>query len=350
MSELETPDRRESRPGRQLIWMLVGFIATFFAVDQLIASVRLPETVWSAGSPLRLLEDYQHAEGRANVFFLGCSYTAFGVDPETIDAEAQRLGADVHSMNFGFGGALTVADTRLFELLLASGRPLPKVVYYELSPGMLNRRIPSLRYTVGQIGGWREAALLWSLSPADRSEAVLSQMLAGHSRWNSIRTLVECAREGAPVFATKFRRSDRGHLAWSCPPPARSALVAQRVAERTTYWGKYVIDDFAIDAVLRFDALARAHGITVRYFEMPMSEAWRQVISEDIRGAYAGALARLEAAGLAAPWRCPPGLVTEDDYFDADHLLAGGARKVSQALASDVARVFLSAPDAPTDR
>ncbi|HRX84655.1 MAG TPA: hypothetical protein P5572_06500 [Phycisphaerae bacterium] len=319
--------------------MVVGFLATFILVDRLIARVQFPDTIYNTQSPARALADYEHQPGTADVVFLGCSYTAFGINPDVVDAEAQRRGVAIRSFNLGYGGALTVANTRLVELLLESDH-LPKVIYYELSPAMLNRRVPSLRYAVGQIGGWREAALLWRLSPNDRAIAVLSQTLAGYHQWNTIHKIVECMREGAPIFRPKFARAASGYMTWTAGAADRDIRVSRKIEDRDHYWGNYVVDDFALEAVFRLERMAAAHGIEVRYFEMPMSTAWQQVLRDDVRSGYAEALAKLRAGGCSALWRCPSGLVDDSDYFDADHLLPSGAEKVSRAIAADVARCF----------
>jgi len=322
-------------PRVRLVPLLVGFVATFLLGDRLIAVVRMPETTANTKAPARMLAEYRELAPPADVVIVGCSYTAFGIDPEVVDAEARRLGEEVRSVNLGFGGAVSLTSTRLCELLFADGRA-PRVIYYELSPGILNTRLPSLRYGVGQIGGWREAALLWRVSPEDRSTAILSQTLAGFDQWNDIRALVECLREGAPLFRPKYRRSERGWLAWTAGDGAREETIAREVAKRNGYWGEYAVDDFAMDALARVVGLATEHGSQVRFFEMPMSRAWSQVLRADVERTYAAALNEMRAAGLGEIWRAPAGLIDDADFFDADHLLPGGAEKFSRALARDL--------------
>jgi hypothetical protein len=323
---------------RRLLGLAAGFVVTFLAGDRLIAMVRLPEMTSNTKAPARMLVEHAAMSPAADVVFVGCSYTAFGIDPETVDAEARRQGVELHSLNCGFGGAITLTSTRLCELLLAAPQP-PQVIYYELSPGILNTRLPSLRYGVGQVGGWREAAVLWQVSPQDRATAVLSQALSGFYQWNDIRALVECAREGAPLFRPRYERSPRGWLAWTGGEADRAATIAREVARRDGYWGEYNIDDFALAAIVRAAALARAAGVKLRFYEMPMSGAWARVTRDDVEREYSVALATLQAAGCAVPWRCPPGWLSDADFFDADHLTAAGAGKFSEAIAQDVVRL-----------
>jgi len=319
--------------------LLAGFLTTFLVVDRLIARVELPELVSNTKAPARMLADWARNARPVDVVFVGSSYTAFGINPETVDAEAARQGVSVHSLNLGFGGAITLTCTRLCELLLDSEHP-PRVIYCELSPGILNTRRPSLRYGVEQIGGLREAAVLWRHAPQERATAILSQLLSGFDRWNDIRALVECAREGAPLFNPKYHRTDRGWLAWCFGDEERAATIAREVSKRDGYWGSYQVDDFALDAVRRLIELADARGAVVRFFEMPMSGDWQRVLRADVHAGYAAALNELRALDGVEVWTCPRGLMVDEDFFDADHLLPVGAEKLSRAVAQDLVELL----------
>lgn len=321
---------------RPRLWVvLVGFAATFVLGDRLIAMVTLPDTTSNTKAPVRMLEGYTAMSPPADVVFVGCSYTAFGIDPAIVDASAAAAGVPVRSLNLGYGGAVSLTSTRLCELMLNSDHP-PRVIYYELNPGILNSRLPSLRYGVEQIAGPHEARVLWSVSPADRTTAVLSQTLAGFHQWNDIHAIVNCVLHGAPLYRPKYERSDRGWLEWQGGRDNRDRTITKEIAKRDVYWGDFRVEDFALDAVRRVAALAEERGVIVRFFELPMASEWRYVIRDDVRSKYEAALAELQSPDWPGLWQCPEGLVSDEDYFDSDHLMPQGAEKVSRVIADDL--------------
>jgi hypothetical protein len=324
-----------TRTHHRLGGLLIGFAVTFLAADQLLARLRLPETPASTKAPKRMLADYAAQSPSIDVVFVGCSYTAFGIDPEAVDAAAAEQGLRIRSMNLGFGGAEALTSARLCELLLAGPQP-PRVIYFELSPGILNARAPSLRYGVGQIGGPREARVLWEVSPRDRWTAVWSQVFACFHQWNEIEALMTCLRTGAPLNRPKYRRTPRGWLAWTAGVARRDATIAEEIAKRDAYWGEFAVADYALEAIVRVAELAKSQGVTLRFFEMPMSSDWTRVIRPDVAERYAAALQRLHRSGLEGPWVCPTGLIPDEEFFDSDHLVPAGAARMSRAIAEDL--------------
>jgi len=337
-----------SNPRTHLAWLLVGFMVTFLAGDRILAMLDMPNTVANTKAPARMLARYPDQNPPADVVFLGCSYTSFGIDPETVDATARDLGVNVRSLNLGFGGAISLTNTRLCELWLERN-PETRVIYYELSPGILNTRVPSLRYGVGQIGGPREAAVLWHESPRDRSTAILSQTLVGFHQWNDIRAITECLREGAPLYRPKYERSPQGWLAWQAGDVKRDATIAKEIAKRDVYWGPFEIKDYALDAVDRLLELAAEHDVQVRFFEMRMASEWARITRPDVEQKYAAAIAELRKRhGDAIDiMRAPEGLIGDEDYFDADHMMPSGARKFSRVLAADLVTILRGQNDSP---
>ncbi len=335
----------ERRVRNYLLGAGLGFLATVVLLDRVIAELPLPDMPQNVKAPRRMLAQQEAMDPPPDVVFLGCSYASFGIDPETVEAVAADAGVPVRSLNMAAGGAMAFTNARMCRLILEQPHP-PKVIYFELSPGLLNSRWPSLREGVRRLGGLYEAAVLWDARPASRSVATLSITFAGYHQWSDIRRIVACVRDGAPINRTKYRTTDLGWQEWLAGLTRRTDLVAMRAATRDVYWGDFQIDEFSIDAVREVWRLGVERGVIVRFFEMPMSSDWDQVCTPEIRRRYGEVMAQLRAEGMPEPWRAPADLVTDDDFFDPDHLTSWGAQKVSRAIGQDLA-ALLGAPQAP---
>ncbi len=315
--------------------LALGFIVTSVAIDRIIAAVRLPDVPGTINGPARRIQALADLDRDPDVVFVGCSYSAFGINPAVADEECGRRGSPQFSFNLSSGGTVALTQTRVCEEALASAHA-PKVICYELSPGILNSRETSLVYGVRSIGGLREASILWREEPDYRSDAVLAAAFAGSNQWSDIRTAVAATLQGARLDQTKYCTSPAGWMEWLGGRDRREAAIQHAIAWRHYYWGEYRIDDFMLDAVRRAMQLAREANAQIMFYEVPMSTAWERIIDDSIRARYDAAIEQLVSEGMPRPWSPPAGLFDDGDFFDADHMMPSGAEKFSRAIAAPI--------------
>ena len=325
-----------------MLGILAGFVLTLTVGDLLLGRAKLPRVYGSPNGALRKYESYEQAATRADVVFIGCSYTLHGISPRALDAELERLlGRPVRSYNLSSSANSLLTEYLLVRRLLERGQPLPKVVYLGISEQSSNACNYSwMANGLRALGDARDLPLAWAGGPGLGIDCLMAAMSATYHEWSDYRIITEKLVTASPLVPPEKTRTDeRGWAEWTGGDHARTSLVA---IEGTSGWYANQSPRFETGnpndlALRRALTELRAAGVNVRLLRMPLSRVVDKAILPEVAEAYEKFLRRVSETMDVHIVQVPRDLVTEEHFFDPLHLGAEGAERVSRWLAADVA-------------
>ncbi len=327
---------------------LAGFILLFFAGDWAIAKLRLPHLIGSTNIARRKWEMLRDQGVAPNVVILGSSFEEFGVNPTVLsEAAAEQFGREVTSMNLA-APASSLNTQYLVVRKLLEGSARPELVYMGITPYAADSgRERWIRNGLTALADHRDLCDCWPMDWSMFCETLTASMFRSYFQWNDLRLIVRNVVLATPWgddLATAPSalgwREQSGKLRAQRTTPRGAGT--ERTSERYFAPAPWRFDSNNINGRRVRDAIAalRLNGVTVRLLELPHASI-SLIESDPRKNLYYRAFVDALVAETGVALVCPPeGLLVDEDYVDAGHLLPSGAAKLSRWLASDVTKAL----------
>jgi hypothetical protein len=329
------------RPGACFGWGLLGFalfqIGLAVAVEHRLPGVRDPEY---ADKLERLRKCTVDAPGRPLVLMLGSSRTIVGFEAGRLSGSSTVPGPVV--FNFGLTGGCSFLELICFQRLLAAGIR-PDLLLIEVLPAALNQLDDRPLEEVWLSGTRLRTAELSLLDPYHSDPTRLLR------HWCESRCL-PCAWRGRELQQALrldiHRKGSDGRTdqidshGWRCGFPNGMTPEERRRETECTRWqyegvfGDFHLAEGAAGALCELlERCSRAHIPTILVL-MPEGTEFRSWYTPAMRAgidAYLERLSRTHQVPLidARTW------IADDDFQDAHHLIAEGARVFTDRLARE---------------
>ncbi len=333
---------------RHLAVLLAGFVSTFLAGDYVLSMVRLPHVDGSTNQirwKWDLLADIDRVP---DVVFMGCSFELCGIAPGVVEASTTRMtGEPVRSLNLAASASSHVTEYLLARRMVESGR-LPRIAYIGVTPSAADVSLYTwLRGGLRAFGELRDIPLASRGDARLLAETATASAFRSYHQWNDVRIIAKRLVIGAPILSpTELRVDDQGWAEWLGPMADRVDSPADHDAPRDVRLrdpARIRIDNINGIAARRMIDMLRREGVEIRLIELPITSAADPTANPRYNLSYQEFLRDLVSETGAIVVRPPDGLLSDDDYFDHDHLGPGGAAKLSQWLAGDVAAALARA-------
>lgn len=321
---------------------MLGFLLMLVAIDRLVATIELPPVDGTINTPRAKLQLYDKAVSPPDAVYLGISYTLFGVRPDTINPlTSSALNRNVHTLNLAAEGHTLLAQSLMALALIDrhenNTSPLPKVVYFGISPGAADAsQTSALRRSIQSLGSAAGTWLATTSPPELRSPAFASSLSASFHRWHDTRLIVRRLVTGTPLTSTGRAAYDQyGWKRWN-GGTQRHRLAQQPATSPETPNPAFDIENVNGRALCIAIAQLKQAGINVCLLELPVSSTAPPHKQRHGNAPYLAFLDDIQHETGVRVTRPPNDLLTDDDYFDHGHLLPDGAAKLSRWLATDL--------------
>ena len=200
------------------------------------------------------------------------------------------------------------------------------------------------------LGDVRDVPLAWSGGASLFVEGLMTSVFRGYYQWNDCRTITERLVTAVPLVPKQKTRTDaQGWGEWMGHARARTdpkhlGDLAKYYAMQAAQFDSGNPNDLALRRAIEE---LRDAGVGVRLVELPLLSVIADMVRPEVAEAYEAFIGRVESDMDVKVMRAPAGLVCDDDFYDAWHLTADGARKFSRWLAADVADALRRAETAP---